>query len=449
MKHISLLLASSLAVSVPVFAAPGQTSAPEAITEAAPAAESSQTFMQAPVALDAASPAMTEGSSALDIPAKEPKIDMTPKPRLIPRDLPHLSVIGKNGLFYVGVGGAVKATASFDFGHVIDDPNMFTTANIPVRQPEGDGGKFQVSAQQSELFLTFGYLPGQKYEVSAYVNGFFLGDNYSFKLQNAYLRFLGFTAGYGWGLFYDSAASPTTIDFEGPSSELQWSKGILDYQYTFGRWTVGAGLEVPIASFTVREGMSRKVNQRIPDFPVMVQYNFPSGHLRAAVILRGLQYRNLIEEKNKTRCGWGVTLSGTGTIYGPLQFFFQGALGKGMTSYFQDLGGGGLDMVPEAGGNLTTVKAWGGFAGLQYNFSKKVFASATYSHVRTYAKRYDGGETPWGEQYKYAQYVAANVFWNITPIVRWGMEYLYGRRVNMDCSQGHDNRLQTMLQVSF
>ena len=87
--------------------------------------------------------------------------------------------------------------------------------------------------------------------------------------------------------------------------------------------------------------------------------------------------------------------------------------------------------------------------GLQYTFSPKVFASATYSHARAYAGRYDGGSTPWNEQYSYAQYVSANVFYTILPGLQCGMEYLYGRRVDMDGVSRHDNRINTMLQFSF
>lgn len=48
-----------------------------------------------------------------------------------------------------------------------------------------------------------------------------------------------------------------------------------------------------------------------------------------------------------------------------------------------------------------------------------------------------------------SQYVGDNMFYNINSIVQVGVEYDYGRRVNYDGRQAHDNRLQAMLQVSF
>ena len=139
---------------------------------------------------------------------------------------------------------------------------------------------------------------------------------------------------------------------------------------------------------------------------------------------------------------------------GGLTAFWQAVYGKGITSYFQDLNGAGMDLLPDPhnSGVLNTVKSWGSYLGLQYTFSPKVFCSATYSHVRTYVPRYGdqaSSASGWDAQYKYAQYAVANIFWNITPILQTGLEYIYGRRVDYSGAQAHDNRIQTMLQLSF
>lgn len=377
------------------------------------------------------------------------------KSPVMPRDLPLLHIGGNGRNFYVGLGGSVKATAGYDWGHVLNNANEFIVSAIPMSQRKGDGGLYQVSAQQTELFLSAGYNPGDKYEVAAYVNGRFLGKNYGFQLENAYVSFMGFTVGYGYGLFCDTWAAPNTIDYEGPNAMIAVTGGMLNYRHNFGRWTVGAGIDLPQASFTAAEGRNYQVNQRIPDFPLMVQYNLPGGgHIGGAVIIRGLQYHNSLKGKNETVCGWGVRVSGVGTLYGPVGFCFQGAFGRGMASYIQDLSGLGLDLVPEGdspegSGSMKAVKAYGLMGGLTFNFSRTVSANACYSHVRAYIDPYVGGTTAWGDQYSYGQYAVGNVMWKIKSFLTWGVEYIYGRRVNMDSSQAHDNRLQTMLQVNF
>lgn len=110
-----------------------------------------------------------------------------------------------------------------------------------------------------------------------------------------------------------------------------------------------------------------------------------------------------------------------------------------------------MDLMPVGiqSRTLKPVKSRGGYVGVQYQFTPDVFATCTYSHVRTYARPYVNSAQPWSEQYKYGQYVVANVFWNITSYLRTGVEYIYGRRVDYSNARAHDNRLQTMIQLSF
>lgn len=153
---------------------------------------------------------------------------------------------------------------------------------------------------------------------------------------------------------------------------------------------------------------------------------------------------------NVDKVGGGVQLSGNICITPDLMFFCQGVYGKGIGSYIQDLYGEGMDLVPSADGTtLDAVRIWGASGGLQYTFSPKVYSSATYSHVRTYAERYEGGSTLWNDQYRYAQYAVANVFYDISPYFRTGLEYIWGRRVNYDGMKRSDQRIQALFQVSF
>ena len=41
------------------------------------------------------------------------------------------------------------------------------------------------------------------------------------------------------------------------------------------------------------------------------------------------------------------------------------------------------------------------------------------------------------------------MFYNITPYLQWGVEYLWGKHVSWEKTKGVDNRLQTQLQFTF
>lgn len=371
------------------------------------------------------------------------------------KDVPRFALLGKESKFYMGIGANIKAVGNYDFGNPVANPNLFVTSAIPMNVAPGNGAQFQFSAQQSNVYLNVVALPGSKDQLGAYVSINFLGNGYAPSLQHAYLKYRGITAGYTHTIFADASAAPATIDYEGPNSLPTIIHGMAAYEPYFGaknEWRAGIAIDMPENSYTLTNSTSA-VTQRIPDIPFYLQRNWAGGKgwFRVSGMVRNLYYRDNVAGKNIDKVGWGVKASGKTPIAGGLSASYMALYGKGIASYIQDLNGLGMDLMPDPSdpSRLQAVGAWSGYASLQYQFSPKVFATTTYSHVRTYADSFTDGSSSWGSSYKYAQYVVGNIFYNVNSIVQLGAEYLYGRRVNYDGTQAHDNRIEAMLQVSF
>ncbi len=369
----------------------------------------------------------------------------------------HMAIRSSDDKFHLTIGGYAKITAGMDFGSPIDNANEFIVAAIPMNTAPGNGAAFNLSAMQSQIYFNFVALPGDVNEVGVFIGANFL-SNYVPTLQFAYLKYRGFEAGYDYSLFSDPGAGVPTIDFEGPNAFTAVTTVVAGYSRRFGKrglWEAGGGIESPAYSVTPGNGAA-SVSQRVPDIPVWGKYSWNGGDswVRVSAVLRNLMYRDGVAGHNVDKVGWGIQLSGKSSVAPNLTAYWQGVYGHGIASKMQDLGGLGLDLTPVGGrpGRMEAVKAWGAYAGLQYDFSPSVYCSMTYSQIRTYAGRYSGaddGGTSWADQYRYGQYAVANVFWNITPVLQTGVEYIYGRRVNYNGAQAHDNRLQCMIQLDF
>lgn len=371
------------------------------------------------------------------------------------KDVPRFAVLGKEGRFYIGIGANVKAIGVYDIGNPLPDANYFITSAIPMDTRPGNKAQFRFSAAQSNVYMNVVALPGGENQLGAYVSLNFLGKNYAPKLHLAYLKYRHITAGYSYTIFGDVAAAPPTIDYEGPNAIPFIPHGMIAYEPRFGRdrmWQAGVAIDMPEYSFT-NAARTATVTQRVPDIPFYIQRYWADGKgwVRLSGMIRNLYYRNMESNRNIDKVGWGVKVSGTTPIVGGLSASYMSMYGQGIASYIQDLNGEGMDLMPMGSdtSRLGLTEAWGGYASLQYQFTPKLFATATYSHVRAYVDRFEDADSTWGSTYKYAQYVAANMFYNINSIVQVGVEYDYGRRVNFDGKQAHDNRLQAMLQVSF
>lgn len=391
-------------------------------------------------------------------------IENAPKMYNIP-SAPRFAIVGKDDKFYFGIGGAVKTTFSFDFPNPVSSPTYFEPADIPFNNIRGNGGQFQFSAQQTQFYFNAVAFPKSKYKIGIYINFDLCNTNYQPNLQYAYLTFRGFTAGANYSLFLNTGAAAPTVDKENANALTYALNTVLQYQHTFANnLTLAIGAELGPKSYT-NNVSAYSTNQRIPDIPAYIQYTSksnPNTSIRFSAIARDLQYYDMLTGKLKNVWGGGVKISGTLGITPNLIAYYQAGAGKGITGYFQDMQTLGLDLTPDPvkPGEMIANKAWGAYIGLQYNWSPKCYSVVLYSQTRNYAKEWgninnqagngvDDFTTSWDNQYKYGQYLAANVFYNISSMFTWGLEWDWGRRVNHSGESRHDNRIQTMLQLSF
>ena len=130
-----------------------------------------------------------------------------------------------------------------------------------------------------------------------------------------------------------------------------------------------------------------------------------------------------------------------------LDLFFNGVYGEGITPYIQDLAGAGLDFTPVPGWptHLQTMPMYGWQAAAQINLSRRVSFSGGYSTVEVCKK--NGFYS--NDEYRTGEYIFGNMFVKITPRCKFGVEYLYGTRENMDGLKNHANRANMMVQYNF
>lgn len=348
-----------------------------------------------------------------------------------------------------GIGGFLRVRTAYDWGSVPTNSFGFIPFSIPVPANKANNGQFTIDPYKSNIF--FKLLGNTKglgaYE--AYISGQFTGPGNSFAINDAYLRFMGFTVGKTWSLFNDLGAVPPTIDFQGPNGAGEMRTGQIAYAHEFKNGIkLGVSVEQNQSSGTYDSKVGA-ASQRIPDIPAYIKYSWCKGasHVKLAGVLRNMSYQNLVTTDNKTATGYGVQLSGTVKVGKPVQLYFQTTYGKGIAQYINDLSGNGLDFVYDAdeSGKMVAQEAFAWYGGLQFNLSPSVFASATYSQARIFPK---DGYKP-ANQYRYGQYIVGNVFWNLSSAFQFGAEYLWGNRVNIDGSNEHANCIQALVQYNF
>lgn len=385
---------------------------------------------------------------------------------------PSFALATRNNRFIMTIGGSINLILGYDIGNnLYKQPGAgisFVTSAIPVPSVKGHRSDLFINPFNSAVDLQIVGLANTKNEISAYVKLGTDGNSMSLMLLRAYMTWRNFTFGEKLTLLQDCyACQPPTIDPEGPSgcvSNVAYEISYTSPSYKGFRYAVGLDLPSYYSSNGIYRGHDfpkfdgtqvtnyRDAEQLIPDIPAWVEYSFsPWNRIRVSGILRNFAYKDLVANKTRHMVGWGAMLSGNLSPSNAFIFYYQLAYGQGIGNYLQDIAGKPISFIPkdDAPGRMKAAPTMGLNVGVSVNATRKLQFNAMFSESRIW----DVGDyckaLPDGQNYKYALYAAANCFYNITPYLQWGIEYIWGHRQTWNIGGAHDSRLQTQLQFSF
>lgn len=385
---------------------------------------------------------------------------------------PAFAVHTSNNKFIMTIGGTIAPVLGYDIGNNLYKQDgagiSFVTSAIPVPAAAGHKGDFYINPINGSVDLQIVGLANTTNEISGYVKVGTNGISPSLVLQRAFITYRNFTAGMKLTLMQDAyACQPPTIDPEGPSgciSNVAYEIGYTSKSYNGFRFA--AALDMP--TFYSSNGYYRgkdfpefdgkqvadygDAEQLIPDIPAWVEYSFSQwNRIRVSAILRNFAYRDLVANKTRHMAGWGVMLSGNIQPVKQIILYYQFAYGKGIGSYLQDIAGKPLSFVPDDArpGRMTASPMAGLNFGVSFNPSSKLQFNAMFSQSRIWKVSDYCNALDESQNYRYALYGAVNCFYNITPYLQWGIEYLWGRRETWNIGGANDSRIQTQIAFNF
>ena len=405
-------------------------------------------------------------------------------------------VIGNpdNNNFMMTLGGQLNVVVGGDIGNdLYKQPGAgisFVTSQIPVPAVQGKKGDFYINPINGFVDLQLVGLGNTKNEITGYLKFGTNGITTSLALQRAYVSWRGLTAGMKLTLFQDDyACQPPTIDPEGPSGCVSTVSYELSYKSkSYNGFRFAAGLDMPTyytsngyyrgpdfldpnsknykydesayKKYTDKQVSLTDYDQNIPDVPLWAEYSFSQwNRIRVSGIVRNFLYKDLLTNKTRDVVGWGVMLSGNVQPASKWILYYQVAYGAGIGNYIQDIAGHPYSFIPSEDhlGQMKASPMMGANIGVTFNATKKLQFNAMASEARiwgvgAYANPSvspDANVTSELEDYKHAEYVAVNCFYNLNSFLQLGVEYLYGRRTTWNMGGANDSRIQAQLSFTF
>ena len=361
---------------------------------------------------------------------------------------PRFILVDQDGKWGLGIGGYLQTKIEYDFDKAVDNVDFLPSA---IQRGGSPSSQYRMDMTNSTLFLKLVGTSRIIGDFEVFTSANWRGSGLGLQLQNAYMSTKYLKIGYSVGSFMDLAAVPVTIDYGGPCGMTFYraTQVMFRYAFDFGL-SMGISLEAPDVRATENESFTVGA-QRVPNIPIFVQYNLfnnPLNHIRVGAIMRDISYTNKVTNSDNDKVGWGTQASMLATI-GRVQLRGQFTIGEGIGSLINNISNVGVDVVPDptSPGNAMMLRSGTWYVGAQYNFSKRFFASATFSQTVLHSRKGYADANP--EGYRKGQYLAANFFYNVTDNMQLGIEYLHGWRMDFNDKTYNANRINLSARYDF
>ena len=362
--------------------------------------------------------------------------------------------------------GFVRLAGLYDF-QPIGTPDAFVTNTIPV--PQQRGQNFNMSGRISRFGIeswtptSFGdwnihtFIEGDFFNGPAQAAG---GGGNAFRLRHAFFDFGYFRFGQQNSVFMDPQNWASLVDFQGPNS---W----INQRQPSARMTIplherlyfASSIERPFSDITTNN-LGTNV-QNVPDFAMHLRYETNVGHVQAAGLLRTIGYQPTGGNVTRITGGaisgsavfhpWAI-LCGTDPVHDEnpsgwtrSRILLMGTWGPGVGRYINDLAGQGLDgQVDPITGQFQLVKSVGWNASYEHWYNEHFLSNFTYSQVNA-----DSNAGQPVTTFDASRYLAASFWWIPLPRLSFGLEYLWGRRENIDGQNAIAQRFHGLAQYNF
>ncbi len=346
----------------------------------------------------------------------------------------------------IGLHGFVM----FQIMHDTNGPfgNQFDTAFIPVDGTAAET-KFNVNPTLF-AFSTATTIPDGQLNtvISIDFNGEV--DRPEPRLRLAYGEYvnedlgLGVLAGQTFATMADVHAVPEVVDFAVPAGSWAQRQPLLRLTKSFrGNFLLESSIETPQ---NVRYLYAEK-RTRLPDAVLAGTWMLNGDylrHFRISALARDLEAEGG-DGTTDSALGWAVSASGQ------LNLPFLGKRDNlRLNVHYGDGYGTQLKGGPEEGifdtanSELDLIGIGSLFGGIQHFWTEKFRSNLTYGHVRA-----DNPASMPSDALDSTTYASANLIWNPLKQLTLGVEYLWGRRKNVDGASGTSNRYLFSSRLNF
>jgi hypothetical protein len=254
-------------------------------------------------------------------------------------------------------------------------------------------------------------------------------------------------AGKTWSGFMDADSIPEDLDFEGINGRILLRQAQLRYFPSIAKdWNLVFSIEDANPQIGDGTGVSK-----IPDLVASIRRTwYERWHVKTAILFRNLDGEcDCLNNASDSTRAWALTMSGKTSIKTWDErdnLIFQFSYGEGYSRYVNDLDT--MD-VPDAAfnpatGKLSNLPVFAGYIALQKWWTESSRSNFNLGYVEI-----DNEDFQDPDEYKRTVRTMVNYIWSPTARVDVGGEVLFGKRDDLDGSDGRATQIQFALTYRY
>ncbi len=354
-----------------------------------------------------------------------------------------LYIVADEGNLQMRIVGSIRFSAFYDNAN-LDSKNSFNTYDLPT----GDENYRIPNYYNSLNFSRIGFEITRKTStenIFIRIETDFAGANNSYRIRHAYGQYGKWLVGQTWSLLTNVTSLPATVDPDGPVGSISSRTPQIRYTTHILNKIVGSlAVEYSLADFTPQDTIDINFLQTFPNLAARVNMPGFFGNLQISGVVAPITGVDGGGNKNTT-FGFGASVSGAYDLPNKDQLLVQATYGNAIAHFMSPFQGKGQDMAYDPNtARFAGLRTAGGFVSYHRHWGNDVssYISAGWANISNRSAQNE-------RDFNYSYSISGNAFWNIVEGMRIGLEYVYGKRINIDKTNGDGSRVWALFYYDF
>ncbi len=354
-----------------------------------------------------------------------------------------LYIISDEGKLQMRILGSIRFSAYYDNKNLLNK-NTFSTYDIPTGNQAYKVPNYFNSLNFSRIgFEITRKTAGGDFFIRLETD--FAGPENNYRIRHAYGQYRNFLIGQSWSLLSNVTSLPATVDPNGPVGTITSRTPQIRFSSSIsGRLLYAVAVEYSLPDYISSDTINITFVQTIPNLTARINGDGKLGSLQLSGIIAPIT--GIDPNGNRdTSFGFGTSLSGTLKLHRSDQLLFQATYGKAINHFMNPFQRKGQDMAynPETL-TFNGLHTAGGFLSYGHIWPKDISSYLSFGIASIINRSYQTEDS-----FNYSYSFSGNAFWKIVEGMRVGLEYLYGRRYNIDDSSGKASRIWALFYYDF